>query len=226
MRRWMLTLAALAAAAPLAAQDHGHHGHHDHAGSASGAAQQGALPSGWQARLDRANASLSNVKFVPGSDGYRVTLGPSGIFFNPGHTAGGEYTAQARFTQLAPTPHPEAYGLLIGGRELDGPNQDYLYFLVRQDGRFMIRHRGGAEVHTIQEWTEHPAINRVVGEAGATNTLAIEAGPRRARFLINGVQVANFADVAHLNTAGIVGLRINHNLDVLVQDFAIRPASR
>jgi hypothetical protein len=223
MRRWLIALAALAVATPLTAQDHSHH--HGHAGH--GAVQAGTLPAGWQARLDRDNASMANVTFARmGETGYHVTLGPSGIFYNPAHTAQGSYTAKARFTQLAPTRHPEGYGILIGGQNLDAPNQDYLYFLIRQDGRFLVKHRAGGETHTIQDWTEHPAIARVEGTGSASNTLAIEAGPQRARFLINGVQVANFQDLAHLNTAGIVGLRINHNLDVHVEDFGIEGGTR
>jgi hypothetical protein len=223
MRRWLFTLAALAVAAPLAAQDHSHHHHH----ATHEAGQAGTLPAGWQARLDRENASMSNVKFMQmGAAGYHVTLGPSGIFYNPAHAADGSYIAKARFTQTAPSRHPEGYGLLIGGQNLDAPDQDYLYFLIRQDGRFLIKHRAGNETHTIQDWTEHPAIARVEGEGSATNLLAIEAGPQRARFLINGVQVAHLQDVAHLNTAGITGLRINHNLDVHVQDFGIERGTR
>jgi hypothetical protein len=186
-------------------------------------AQEAEFPEGWQARLDRANADIADVRFAPMGTGYHVTLGPSTILFNPEHRASGSYRASATFTQTRATQHPEGFGLIIGGRDLDGPAQDYLYFLIRQDGQFTIRHRAGDEVHTIQEWTEHASIARVEGEGRATNTLAVEAAPQRARFLINGAEVAEFANVPHLNTEGIAGLRVNHNLDLHIEGFGVEP---
>lgn len=216
MRTWISTLAMAAMAASLSAQDHVHQG-------AETRVQESRLPAGWQARLDRPNASLSNVNFARKGDGYHVRLGPSGIFYNPQHAVEGAFTAQARFTQVAATAHPEAYGLLIGGQDLEGPDQDYLYFLIRQDGRFLVKHRAGNETHTIQDWTEHPAVVPVAAGGATTNELSVEAGPRRARFLVNGVEVAKFENVEYLNTAGIVGLRINHNLELHIEDYRVVP---
>jgi hypothetical protein len=47
---------------------------------------------------------------------------------------------------------------------------------MRHDGRYMIRHRAGDEVHTLAEWTEHEAVNRPTAEDGSRNRLAIDAG--------------------------------------------------
>jgi hypothetical protein len=186
------------------------------------AAQASSFPDGWQARLDRPNASLADVRFETMGTGLHVTTGPHVVLYNPANRGEGSYLASATFTQTRATAHPEGYGLIIGGRDLDGPGQDYLYFLIRQDGRFMIRHRGGDEVHTVQEWTEHAAVTRVEGDGRATNTLAIEAGPQRARFLVNGTEVASFVDVPYLNTAGIAGIRVSHNLDLHIEGFGIQ----
>lgn len=218
MRIGILALALVMTAAPLAGQDR--------PADPPAAARPATLPPGWTVRLDRADAPLAEVRFARMGEGYHVTLGPSAIFYNPEHVAEGEYTARARFTQTRPSRHPEGYGLLIGGRNLDGPAQEYLYFLVRQDGRFLIKHRAGAETHTLQDWTEQAAV-RALDEGGrATNELAIEAGPQSARFLVNGVEVANLRNAPHLETAGIVGLRINHNLDLHVDGFSIERRSR
>lgn len=217
MRTCVLVFMAVALAAPLAAQDHSAHAAHQ--------AAAGALPDGWQVRLDRANASVEDVSFARAGDGYHATLGPSAIFYNPTHQAAGEYTAGATVTQRRATQHPEGYGIIVGGRNLDGPDQEYVYFLVRQDGQFLIKHRAGSETHTLHEWTEHPAIAKLGADGTATNALAVEAGAQRTRFLVNGVEVANLGN-ANLDTAGIAGLRINHGLDVHVGDFGVRPASR
>lgn len=217
MRTCVLALMAVALATPLAAQDHSMH--------TAPPAAPGALPDGWQVRLDRANASMESVKFVRVGEGYHATLGPSAIFYDPAHRAAGEYTAGAAFTQTRATQHPEGYGIIVGGRDLDGANQEYLYFLVRQDGQFLIKQRVGGETHTIHDWTEHAAITKLGGDGTATNALAVEAGAQHTRFLVNGVEVAAVGN-AKLDTAGIAGLRINHGLDVHVGDFRIQRASR
>ena len=207
MRKQILTLFVLAAT-PLAAQEHQH---------TAGAT----LPSGWHARADRANASLQNVRFMQMGDGYHATLGPSVILYNPAQTAQGSYRAHATFAQTKATPHPEGYGLIVGGKNLDAENQDYLYFLVRQDGKFLVKHRAGTETHTLFDWTAHPAIKPVDAQGKATNALAIDVGAAGARFLVNGVEVAKVDRAPNLNTDGIAGLRINHNLDVHVADWGI-----
>jgi hypothetical protein len=205
MRIPMLALAALAAATSLSAQ------------------AQSTLPSGWQVRADRANAQMQNVKFVTVRGGYHVTLGPSVILYNPKQRAEGAYRARATFTQTKAPQHLEAYGLLVGGQNLDAENQDYLYFLVRGDGKFLVKHRAGAETHTLFNWTEHAAVKRADAAGKATNTLAVEATQAGARFLVNGTEVAKLPRVEQLNTEGVVGLRVNHNLDVRVSGFAVEP---
>jgi hypothetical protein len=212
MRTIAIAIAALLAATPLAAQQHDHQ--HHHAGGEHG---RSGIPEGWEARLDRADASMDAVYVGTMGEGYHFRLGPSGIFYDPSHTASGEFTVSATLTQNAPTPRPESYGIFLGGRDLQGAGQDYLYFLVRQDGRFMIRHRAGDEVHTIQDWTEHEAVRPTADGAPGTNTLTVVAGPQRARFLVNDVEVASYRDIPYLNTEGVVGFRVNHNLDVHVE---------
>ena len=207
MRKQIFTLFLLAAA-PLAAQEHQH---------PAGAT----LPSGWHVRADRANAPLQKVKFVQMGNGYHATLGPSVLLYNPAQTAQGSYRAHATFTQTKATPHPEGYGLVVGGKNLAAENQDYLYFLVRQDGKFMVKHRAGTETHTLFDWTAHPAIKPVDAQGKATNALAIDVTDSAARFLVNGQEVAKVDRTPAFNTDGIVGLRINHNLDVHVADWGI-----
>jgi hypothetical protein len=172
------------------------------------AQEQSTLPDGWQARADRASAPMQNVKFVTMGDGYHVTLGPSVILYNPAQRAEGAYRARATFTQTKAPQHPEAYGLLVGGQNLDAANQDYLYFLVRGDGKLV-------------DWTEHAAITRADAAGKATHALAIEATAEVVRFLVNGAEVAKLPRAAQLNTDGVVGLRINHNLDVHVAGFGV-----
>jgi hypothetical protein len=219
--RGIILMAALLAAVPGAAQQHQHGGQHQH-GAQQGHAAHGP-PAGWQTRLDRPN-STQEVHFMDMDGRMHAIMGPAAIFYNPANTATGAYRAQASFTQNRLSNHPEGYGLILGGRNLEAENQDYLYFLVRQDGKFLVKHRAGAETHDLFDWTEHAAIHRPDAQGRATNALAMQVTEAGVRFLINDAEVANLPRVPMLNTEGIAGLRINHNLDVIIDDFAVQPA--
>ncbi|HEX6746897.1 MAG TPA: hypothetical protein VF092_06330 [Longimicrobium sp.] len=217
MRKLILTLALVAAASPLAAQGHQHDPDHHVQGG-------GTLPAGWQARLDRADANLADLRFIPMGTGFHVTTGPAVILWDPRNAVTGEFSAHATFAQGRAPTHPEAYGLIVAGSDLAGSAPDYMYFLVRGDGKYMVRHRApNGDLHTITDWTENAAIHKQDAEGKATNALTVEGGPWGVRYLINGTKVAEWltANVPYLKTAGLVGLRVNHNLDVHVSDFAV-----
>jgi hypothetical protein len=154
---------------------------------------------------------------------FHVKTGPHVILWNPDHAATGEYRASATFVQDRAPERLESFGILVGGRDLDGPGQDYLYLLARHDGRYMIRHRAGDEVHTLANWTETPAVREATADAAASNTLAIEARAGRVDFVINGTVVQSLERVPMLNTDGIAGLRVGHHLELRVRDFTIEP---
>lgn len=184
------------------------------------AAAQG-LPDGWQGRTDRPNQALADVRLAPMGDGFHVTTGPAVILYRPTDSATGAYRVEATFSQTQQPEHAEAYGLFAGGSQLDQDGQDYLYFLVRKTGEFLVKHRAGRETHDLFNWTAHEAVNRPDANGRVSNTLAIDAGTDRVRFLVNGVEVAALDRVPMLVTDGIAGLRVNHNLDVHVSGFSI-----
>jgi hypothetical protein len=177
------------------------------------------LPAGWSMRLDRENVP-TQPKFVTMGDGFHVTSGPAAIYYNPAHVVSGDYRVSATFTQTKAPTHPEAYGLFVGGSNLDKPEQEYGYIVIRGDGKYMIKHRAGAEVHTIQEWTEHPKLNKQDAEGKATNTVTIEAAGNKVRMLVNGEEVKSW-ERSYWKADGQLGLRINHQLDVHVSNFKV-----
>jgi hypothetical protein len=184
-------------------------------------AEGGALPAGWTGRTDRENAQLSDAKFVAMGTGYHVTSGPAAIYWKDGDVKG-PFTASATFTQTKAPAHPEAYGLFFMGRNLVTPEQNYAYLLVRGDGKVMVKHRAGKDVHTIIDWTASDAVKKQDANGKATNTLTVDASrPDSVRLLVNGTQVAAMAGSHMGSTDGAVGLRVNHNLDVHIADFAI-----
>ena len=69
-------------------------------------------------------------------------------------------------------------------------------------------------------WRPSEALNRPVPGEDVTNELAISMDGDTLRFLCNGEEVAELP-ARELETDGIVGVRVNHNLQVRVEDFRI-----
>ena len=217
MKRLILAIAAVAVVAmPLVAQDHQHAADPD-----KKMAGPGTLPAGWKGRLDSGDKSLAGVKAAQMGGGVHFMTGPAGIYYKPADKMTGAYEAHATFTQMVPADHPEAYGLFIGGANLDAAAQKYTYFIVRQDGKYMIKRRAGADTPTVADWTDSPAIKKADKSGKMSNTLAIDVGKDKVRFLVNGTEVTS-VDAAKVDTAGTAGLRVNHNLNLHVEGFAAK----
>src|SRR5882672_9685584 len=172
----------------------------------------GSFPAGWHVRTELARqtgqpAPLANVKFSGMGDGMHVTVGPAAIYWRDADTASGNYHIVNKITQMQNPAHPESYGIIMGGRNLADSGQTYTYFLVRAvDGMYSIRRRAG--------YTARPTAVVKSDSAGkATNELSVAVSGGRVRFMVNGKEVYA-ADAAGLDTRGVVGYRVNHNLDV------------
>jgi hypothetical protein len=212
-RRNLVAFAVLLAAAPLSAQMN-----HDHDKKIEGA---GALPAGWMGRADE-GAKVEDAKFIVMGSGWHVTSGPAAIYWKDAPTKG-PFAASVTIRQTKAPEHPEAYGIFFMGKDLKADNQSYAYFIVRGDGKFMVNHRAGKEVHKIVPWTDSPAVNKADDKGSATNTLTVDAKPDSIRLLVNGKQVHALVGNHFGNTDGIVGVRVNHNLDVHINNFTITP---
>lgn len=194
------------------------------AGTASGGPGSGETGpvAGWTVRTDRGDTVASEGRFTSADGGFRVRPGPRAIFFHPDSAAAGRFRVSATFHRLAEPQMAEAYGLFLGGRDLKGAGQDYLYFLIRKTGSYLVKHRAGEETHTVVEWTESPAVRTSQGDTVA-NTLAVVSDSAEVRFEVNGETVETLPRSEMLRTDGLVGVRINHGLDVRVSDFGTVP---
>jgi hypothetical protein len=134
------------------------------------------------------------------------------VDWNPDNTATGSYTLMGTFRLNERSGHTNYYGLVRGGRELLGANQNYLYFLVALNGMYLIKHRMGDMIHDIVANTAHPAVvGMAAGAPASTNALEVRVGATNVDFVING-QVVNSTPRASLAgaTDGIWGVRVNH----------------
>src|SRR5690606_657527 len=101
-------------------------------------------PAGYQMRIDASTDpsdpdDVPDVTFTTVGSGFQINTGPAVVAWNPANTASGTYTLRGTFTLQQPSSHRNYYGLVFGGRNLDANNQNYIYFLVAQDGSFIIK---------------------------------------------------------------------------------------
>jgi hypothetical protein len=171
------------------------------------------VPNGYTGRTDRPDQQLSGAKYAVSGGGWDVTTGPAHILYRPGDSASGSYTVSATIEQLAAPAHPEAYGVFVGGSNLDGSAQRYLYFLARGTGEFMARVREGEKTRNVIAWQKNAAVPVANASGQGSYRLAIQVAPDSVRFLVNGQRVGGVAATG-LPTSGVYGLRINHNLHV------------
>ena len=203
MRSLLVAVAVAALVIPLAVQ-----------------AQQGSVTAeGWEVRLDRGTDVASMLSFMTMGSGVHATTGRgAAIFWQPNSMAKGNYSISASFTQAEPSNHPNAYGLFFGGSDLAGSNQRYSYFVIRENGQFLIRKRMGSDTPNVVGWTGHDAINELDAQGRAMNTLTVEMGSDQVRFLVNGTEVSTQPRSA-VDTDGITGLRVNHFLNVHIDNL-------
>jgi hypothetical protein len=176
---------------------------------------------GYWARLDDPSQLGKGLKVVPMNDGIRVTTGPAGIFWDPDNEASGKYTVSARFTVAKVPATQEAFGLFIGGRNLSADDQQYTYFLIRPDGRYLIRKRVGAKTSNVGgDWAASPAVMAAEASGKMANELSIQVAGDSVVFMANGKPVATHPAKA-VDVEGVAGVRVNHGLDVQIDGFAI-----
>lgn len=189
-------------------------------------AQELTRPNGWQVRFDDPSATETQLEtFVSMPPGWHVTTGPSGIFWDPAQEARGAFQAEMEVFLFDPEGRHEGFGLFVGGSDLTGAGQAYTYFLIRDGGEFLIKHRQGADTRNLTPWTAHEAVRSYANrgdDASVRNVLAVEAGADRVRFLVNGTEVAALPR-SEVAVEGTVGLRVNHRLNLHVSRLEVKP---
>jgi len=183
-------------------------------------------PQGWRMRVDESTSAEDpddrpDLRVVTVGSGMRITGGPAGTFWNPANAVTGNFTARASFTLMKPSSHTNYYGLIFGGRDVEGPKQTYVYFLVAQNGTYIIRRRVGEEVTDVQARMTHAAVRRPDANGRSVNALEVRVAGNTVSYVINGM-VVHTAPKGNLVTDGLVGVRVNHVLDVQVEGFTVQ----
>ena len=201
-----VALFALAALSPLAAQ----------------------APQGWKMHVDHSREASDpdasgEIKFVTMGTGFHATNPQAAVYWNPANKATGIYTLKGTFTLMKPSGHVNYYGLMFGGSGLEGADQKYLYFVVAQNGTWLIKSRdGGDATSTIGPKTPNDAVKKPDASGKSTNALEVRVGADKVDFVVNGTVVHTEPKTgAMARTDGIWGIRINHLLEVHIDGLGV-----
>jgi hypothetical protein len=184
------------------------------------------VPPGYVGRTDDSAKSIAGVSYTAVGNGmWEVQTGThdqnlSHIMYSPLDTAHGVYSVKTEIDQVSGPMHPEAAGVFIGGRDLAGPNQTYLYFLVRADGQYSIKQRQGRKVSILVPFTASPHVPTADGAGHVNYPLAVGVAADSVRFQVNGLPVAALASKG-IPTDGIAGIRVNPGLHLMVKPLVI-----
>lgn len=215
---WMLVIALLGWAwvspSPVVAQ----------AGSGDGEVDLvAAAADAWTVRRDQGSRG-DPPRVIADGESLAVKTGASTILYRPDTRAEGDYTLNLTFTQFDPGRRNEGYGIVLGGNALDGPAQTYTYLLIRQDGFALLKRRDGERTPIVRDWFEVPSLrtwaSRDEGSDQISNAVGIDIHGGRITVRFNGVEALD-AELPAAETSGLLGLRVNHGLDVRVDEFVL-----
>jgi hypothetical protein len=184
-------------------------------------------PKGWKYRSDHSSQASDPdapgaIKFTTTPTGFHAVNPMAAVYWNPANTASGNYTLKGTFKLIKSNGEDEYYGLIFGGSALDGPTQSYLYFMVTDDGTYLIKRRDGSSTEGVSSKTPSPAVKKPDASGQATNALEVRVMADKVAFAINGTVVTTLPKTGPAGkTDGIYGMRINHQLDVQIDNFGV-----
>jgi hypothetical protein len=142
------------------------------------------------------------------------------VYWNPSNTASGNYTLKGTFTLMKPSGHTNYYGLVFGGSNLEGANQSYTYFLVAQDGTWLVKKREGEVASDVLPKAPNAAVKKPDASGKSVNALEVRVGADKIDYVVNGTVVQS-SPKSGVKTDGIYGFRVNHMLEVGVEGLAV-----
>jgi hypothetical protein len=192
----------------------------------------GVTVKGWQGRVDSGNRqglTITDSKLAPEGSGFRLMTGAAGLYWNPANVGKGDFSVKATFDEAKqPYNHPHPYGVFIGGKGLDGDQPQVLYCAAYRSGNFIVRgFSGGKPFGVVQKPTPNDAVAKGAADAPVKQEVAMRVSGDKVECTVNGTSVwsGTKADVTGAgkldSTDGITGIRVSHNSDALVSNFAV-----
>jgi hypothetical protein len=190
----------------------------------------GITAKGWQGMIDagaaKKGSTINDSKVAEMGGGLHMTIGPAATYWNPANTATGDYSVGASFKEgKSDAGHPHSYGVFIGGNKLNSETQSYVYCVAYGDGTFLVRGFNGPTVVTYSKRQPNAAVHKAGADGTVAQDIAWTVKGNRAECSINGTVVAGF-DKSELvaagkleSTDGVYGIRVSHNVDVMVTGF-------
>jgi len=185
------------------------------------------VPKGWMLRVDRSTEASDPdapgpIKLVTTASGFHVTTPQAAVFWNVANTATGNYTLKGTFKLMKSTGYLEYYGLIFGGSNLAAAGQEYLYFVITDDGTWLVKRRTGSSTQEVSDKTSSSAVKKPDANGSCTNALEVRVMADKIDFVVNGTVVKSLPRTGPAaKTDGIYGLRINHHLDVEVDGLGV-----
>src|SRR3989441_3055570 len=135
-------------------------------------------PKGWKMRVDRSTSASDPdapgaIKFMQMGSTLHAVNPQAAVYWNPANTASGTYTIKGTFTLLKPSGHTNYYGLVFGGSNLEGAGQNYTYFLVAQDGTWLVKKREGEATQDVVAKTMNAAVKKPDASGKSVNALEV-----------------------------------------------------
>jgi len=184
-------------------------------------------PKDWLLRADRSTSAADPdapgaIRFTTKGTGYHAVTPQAAVFWNPANRVTGNYTLKGTFTLVKPSDHTNYYGLVFGGSELDGPQQTYIYFLVAQDGSYLIKQRVGDVTTNNVARSLHPVVKKPDANGTSTNNLEVRVAADKVDYVVNGTVVHSTPKTgATAKTDGLYGIRSNHRLEINVDSISL-----
>jgi hypothetical protein len=187
---------------------------------------------GWQGRVDsgnRQNLAITDSKLAPEGSAMRLMTGAAALYWNPANMGKGDFSVKATFDEPKQSyNHPHPYGVFIGGKGLDGDAPQALYCAAYRSGNFIVRgFSGGKPFGIVQKPTPNDAIAKGAADAPVKQEVTLRVSGDKVECTVNGTSVwsAAKADVVGEgkldSTDGVTGIRVSHNSDALVSNFAV-----
>lgn len=167
-------------------------------------------PANWTATTDKPTDSL--FAFVRMPPGWHMTMGPGGVLYDPRYFAEGSFVLESQMFHF-PNSSAAEYGLMVGGKSLDGSGPRYVAFVARGDGSVAAWERTGGSDRMLADWRRAEAVRPTDGKAVVGNLFKLTVTPKEAVFKANGLDVL-IVPLEGLSLDGQFGFRVGRGMNL------------